>query len=107
MANDIRSCEVCHREREVMVHSSSFAAYSFASCAECLKHYAEPHWVFEYLRDWVDTPAGDALKEEVYTEYETYWNDMYMTYKNWLLVNPYDRERFEEQVKEMNEAMRT
>lgn len=102
---DIRSCDVCHKEGEVFVHSSSFAAYSFASCLECLRHYAEPSWVFEWLRDWVDTPAQNQLREEVYNECYTYWNDQYIVYKDWLKQNPYDRERFEQQLKEFNDAL--
>ena len=103
---DVRSCDVCNREREVYVHCSSFAAYSYASCAECLGYYAEPFWVFEYLRDWVDTPGGNALKEEVYNGAFTYYDNQYMPYNEWLKLSPYDRETFEKQVKEMNDAMR-
>lgn len=100
----VRSCEVCHREREVMVHSSSFAAYSYASCAECLGYYAEPAWVFEYLRDWVDSPEGNQLKEEVYEGAYTYWDDQYMLYKDWLKLNPWSQERMDEAYKELDRA---
>ena len=95
---DIRSCDVCHREREIMVHSSFFAAYSFGSCVECLEYYAEPAWVFEYLRDWVDNPEGNGLKEEVYARAYTYWDDQYLPYNEWLKSNPFDQKRMDEQL---------
>jgi hypothetical protein len=98
---DIRSCDVCHREREIMVHCSSFAAYSFGSCAECLGYYAEPAWVFEYLRDWVDNPEANGLREEVYVGAYTYWDDQYLPYNEWLKLNPFDAKKHESDLDEL------
>jgi hypothetical protein len=44
-----RECEVCHRIRDVWVHSGSLGPYSIASCRECLEHYAEPIWAVEAI----------------------------------------------------------
>ncbi len=39
--SDIRKCDICHRENEVDVYSSSLGAVSFAYCKECSRYNAE------------------------------------------------------------------
>ena len=104
MMTHVNRCDVCHKDKESFVHSSSFAAYSYASCRDCLALGAEPVWVFEYLRDFVDSPSQDALVEEVYNGSFTYWNDHYVLYKYWLKSNPRDEEALQ---KELNDYFDT
>lgn len=78
----VRGCDVCNREREVYVHSSSVGPMSFASCVECLNVRAEPAFSFHYLYDMVGN-QGDGLSDWV-ESLTTWQNNGYMDWASWL-----------------------
>lgn len=78
----VRGCDVCSREREVFVHSSSVGPMSFASCIECLQHRAEPAFSFHYLYDMVGV-QGDGLSDWV-ESLETFQDERYMSWNEWV-----------------------
>nr|AIA16578.1 Unknown Function [uncultured bacterium] len=76
-------CDVCQRKVDwVGVHSSSFAAMSFASCVECLRRYAEMEGNLHYIYDYVST-KGEGLSEWV-QHISTYKDGKYMTWAEWV-----------------------
>lgn len=103
MAGNI--CDVCAKEgepgKDLMVASSAYGAISFAFCRICLSNGAEPELVFEYLRDWVDTPQQNALHESVFHQL-TFKDGKYITYLEWLKDHPFDEERLQKQIDAMN-----
>lgn len=76
-------CDVCRRKSDwVGVHSSSLGPMSFASCRECLEHYAEQETTFHYIYDYVSN-KGQGLHESM--NYFNTWKDYkYMSWPEWV-----------------------
>lgn len=75
------TCDVCKRDRETHVASSTTGAISFAFCNECLQNNAEPEWTLEYLYSDVGH-KGEGLADWV-KQLKTYKDDKYINWDEW------------------------
>jgi hypothetical protein len=77
---EVRKCDVCRREREVGVASSTLGAVSFAFCKECLEHRAEPAGMFEFTLEEV----GEHFVAPWVKSLNTFMDGEYLSWDEWV-----------------------
>jgi hypothetical protein len=77
---EFRTCEVCHRKRNVGVACSTLGAVSCAFCRECLEQRAEAEWMFEFTLEEV----GEHFVAPWVKGLRTFKDGVYLTWDEWV-----------------------